>query len=145
TPLIVADTVLGSATVELRVPVATPLPLVGPGCVSVLPLPVAESTTVAPATGFPMASRAVTVIVEVALPACIVEGDAVKLDWVPDTGPGVTVPAAGCAAATPLIVAETVLGSATVELRVPVATPLPLVGPGCVRVLVLPVATRTTV
>jgi hypothetical protein len=43
-----------SATVELSVPVATPLAFVVPtGWVSVLPVPVAERTTVAPATGFP--------------------------------------------------------------------------------------------
>jgi hypothetical protein len=54
TLLIVADTVFDSATVELRVPVATPLAFVPPaGCVRVFPLPVAARTTVAPATGFP--------------------------------------------------------------------------------------------
>jgi hypothetical protein len=65
TPLIVADTVFDSATVELSVPDAAPLALVvAAGCVSVLPCPVALSTTVAPDTGFPSASRAVTVIVD---------------------------------------------------------------------------------
>jgi hypothetical protein len=48
--------------------------------------------------------------------------------------------------ATELIVAETVFVSATVEASVPVATPLALVVPtGCVRVLLDPVAARTTV
>src|SRR6266542_914200 len=110
-PLAVADTVFASATVELKVPVATPLAFVGPlGCVSVLPLPVAASTTVAPLTGFPFASFAVTVIV------------------------------------VPLAVAQTVFASATVELRVPAATPLALVGPlAWVSVLPLPVAASTTV
>src|SRR6266446_643887 len=52
TALIVAETVLVAATVELNVPVATPLAFVVPtGCVSVFPVPVAASTTVAPATG----------------------------------------------------------------------------------------------
>src|SRR5690349_24030265 len=61
-PLITAVTVFVSATVELKVPVATPLTLVtADGCVSVLPLPVAESTTVAPLTGLPETSFAVTV------------------------------------------------------------------------------------
>jgi hypothetical protein len=70
TPLMVADTVFVSGVVELNVPVATPLAFVGPaGCVSVLPDPVALNTTVAPLTGLPLASRAVTVIVEVPLPA----------------------------------------------------------------------------
>src|SRR2546427_696083 len=61
---IVAAIVFHSATVELSVPVATPLALVtAAGWVSVFPLPVAASTTVAPLIGFPDASRAVTVIV----------------------------------------------------------------------------------
>jgi hypothetical protein len=65
TPSIVADTVFDAATVALSVPVATPLAFVRPtGCVSVLPVPVAASSTVAPATGLPEASRAVTVIVD---------------------------------------------------------------------------------
>src|SRR5258708_32461105 len=52
TALIVADTVLLSATVELKVPVATPLAFVVPtGWVTVLPVPVAASTTVAPGIG----------------------------------------------------------------------------------------------
>src|SRR2546422_9773431 len=72
TELMVADTVLVSAVVELSVPVATPLAFVVPtGCVSVFPVPVAASTTVAPWSGLPLASRAVTVIVEVPLPAAI--------------------------------------------------------------------------
>jgi len=49
TALIVADTVFEPAAVELKLPVATPLALVVPtGWVSVLPLPVAAKTTVAP-------------------------------------------------------------------------------------------------
>jgi len=81
TPLIVARTVLDSAVVELSVPVATPLAFVGAaGCVSVLPLPVAERTTVAPPIGLSLASRAVTVIVELPLPAWIDVGDAVTPD-----------------------------------------------------------------
>src|SRR5438552_8209851 len=72
TPLIVADTVFDSATVELSLPVVTPLVLVVvAGCVSVFPVPVAASTTVAPASGLPNASRAVTVMVDVPLPAVI--------------------------------------------------------------------------
>src|SRR3989442_893509 len=64
TALIVADTVFASPTVELSVPVATPLALVAAaGWGRVFPLPVAASTTVAPLIGFPDASRAVTVIV----------------------------------------------------------------------------------
>jgi hypothetical protein len=50
TVLIVADTVLDSATVDESVPVATPLALVVPtGCVRVFPVVgVAASVTVAP-------------------------------------------------------------------------------------------------
>src|SRR5439155_89568 len=126
TPLIVADTVLVSGVVELRVPVATPLAFVGlAGCVSVLPEPVAARTTVAPLTGFPFASRAVTVIVDVPLPAVIDVGAAVTVDCDGDTGPAVTVMLAVCVRVTPPAVAVTVLLPAVVELSVPVATPLP--------------------
>ena len=57
--------------------------------------------------------------------------------WVVSTsfaaGPGLTTTAAICVTATPLIVADTVFDSATVELSVPVATPLAfVVAPGCV-------------
>src|SRR3989454_8062062 len=71
TELMVADTVLVSAVVELSVPVATPLASVVPtGWVKVLPVVgLAARTTVAPWIGFPLASLAVTVIVEVPLPA----------------------------------------------------------------------------
>jgi uncharacterized membrane protein len=146
-PLIVAETVLGSATVDVKVPVATPLALVGPlGWVSVLPLPVAASTTVAPLIGLPLASFAVTVIVDVPDPAGMEVGAAATVDCEAETGPGFTVTDAVCVMAVPFAVAETVFTSATVELSVPVATPLELVGPlGWVRVLPLPVTERTTV
>src|SRR5438309_39116 len=125
TALIVADTVFASATVELSAPVATPLTFVVPtGWVSVFPTPVAARITVA------------AVIGEVAASA----------DCAPETVPTVTTTVAVCVRASPLIVAETVFDSATVELSIPVATPLALVGPaGCVRVLAVPVAASTTV
>ena len=147
TPLIVADTVFEPATVELRLPVATPLPLVGPaGWVSVFPEPLAARTTVAPLTAFPFASLAVTVIVDVPLPAVIEVGEAVTVDCDADTGPAVTVTVAVCVIATPLIVADTVFEPAAVELSVPLATPLAFVGlAGCVSVLPEPVAASTTV
>src|SRR6266700_2239786 len=146
TPLIVADTVFESATVELSVPVATPLAfVVAPGCVTVLPVPLALSTTVAPATGLPSASRAVTVIVDVPLPA-VIGVVAATLDCAPETVLACTTTVAVCVIATPLIVADTVFDSATAELNVPVATPSPLVGPvGWVSVFARPVAARTTV
>ena len=80
--LIVADTVLSPAAVEASVPVATPSALVVPtGCVRVFPVVgVAARTTVAPSIGFPCASLAVTVRVDVALPAAIDVGAAATVD-----------------------------------------------------------------
>src|SRR6266704_492935 len=146
-PLIVAETVFASVTLELRAPVATPVVLVIPlGWVSVLPLPVAARTTVAPLIRFPYASFAVTVIVDVPLPAVSDVGVAATVDCEADTAAAVTVTAAVCVTAVPLIVAETVFASVTLELRAPVATPVVLVIPlGWVSVLPLPVAARTTV
>ncbi len=134
-PSIVADTVLASACVDANVPVATPLAfVVVAGCVSVLPDPVAASTTVAPWIGLPVASRAVTVIVALPLPAAI--GDvALTVDCAADTGPAFTTTVAVGVIATPSIVAETVFAPAAVELRLPVTTPLASVVPsGCVSV-----------
>jgi len=81
-----------------------------------------------------LASFAVTVIVEVPLPAAI--GDvAATVDWVAETAPTLTTTVAVCVMATVLIVADTVFDPAAVELSVPVATPLAFVVPtGCVRV-----------
>src|ERR1041385_468254 len=146
-PFAVADTVFDSATVELKLPVATPLAsAAAAGWVTVLPLPVAASTTVAPVTGFPKSSLAVTVIVDDPLPAAIEVGEAVTLDCEAETGPAFTVTEAVCVMAVPLAVAETVLVPVTVELSVPVATPLELVVLlGCGRVLPLPVAASAPV
>jgi hypothetical protein len=144
--LIVADTVFDSATVELSVPVATPLAfVVAAGCVTVLPRPVALRTTVAPATGLPNPSRAVTVTVDVPLPAVI--GDvAATLDCAPETLLAITTTVAVCVIPTVLMVADTVFDCATIELSVPVATPSALVGPpGWVSVFPAPVADSTTV
>src|SRR5881628_51693 len=147
TELIVAETVFVPAAVALRVPVATPLASVVPtGWVTVLPaVGVAASVTVAPWIGLPLASFAVTVIVELPLPAVI--GDvAMTVDSAAETVPGFTATVAVCVTATPSIVADTVFDSATVELRVPVATPLAFVVVlGCVTVLPRPVALRITV
>ena len=136
TASIVAETVFDPAAVEESVPVATPLAFVVPtGWVSVFPaVGVAASVTVAPAIGLPFASFAVTVIVEVPLPAAI--GDvALTVDWAADTAPLVTVTVAVWVIATVLIVADTVFDPAAVALRVPVATPLASVVPtGWVKV-----------
>src|SRR5207245_879160 len=158
TELIVADTVFVPAAVERRVPAICPLASVVPtGCVSVLPpVGVAASVTVAPWIGLPLASFAVTVMVDVPLPAAIGSvtvtvlwhvalaaaiGDvAVPVDCVAERAPVVTTTVALCVTATASTVAVTVLDSATVALKVPVATPLAfVVALGCVRVLPLPV------
>src|SRR6266550_3284281 len=122
TELIVAETVFVPAVVEVSVPVATPLALVvAAGCVSVLPaVGVAVRTTVAPSIGFPLASFAVTVMVDVPLPAVI--GDvAVTVDRAEDTKPGLTTTVVVCVTATALIVADTIFDPAAVEPRLPVA------------------------
>src|SRR5206468_376248 len=146
TALIVAVIVFDSASVDASVPVATPLAfVVVAGCVSVLPDPVAASTTVAPGIGLPLASRAVTVIVDVPLPAAI--GDvAPTVDWLADTAPAFTptVPLSfPTRRSSDLVI---VFDSASVDASVPVATPLAfVVVAGCVSVLPDPVAASTTV
>src|SRR5439155_1520673 len=146
TALIVAVIVFDSASVDASVPVATPLAfVVVAGCVSVLPDPVAASTTVAPGMGLPFASRAVTVIVDVPLPAVI--GDvAPTVDCAADTGPAFTTTVAVWVTPIPSIVAEIVFDSASVDASVPAVPPLALVvAPASVRVLPPPVAASTTV
>src|SRR5438445_280441 len=108
TVLIVADTVFVPGAVELRVPVTCPFASVVPiGAVSVFPVvAVAAAVPVAPWTGFPFASRAVTVMVEVPVPAAI--GDvALTVDCAADTVPAVTTTVAVWVIGTELIVAET--------------------------------------
>src|SRR5439155_457969 len=133
----VAETVFEPAAVELRVPVATPLAfVVALGCVRVFPsVGVAARTTVAPSTGLPFASFAVTVIVDVPLPAAI--GDvAVTVDRLAETVPAFTTTVAVWGLATALIVADTDFDPAAVDDSVPVATPLAFVVPtGSVNVL----------
>src|SRR5215510_1061017 len=93
TPATVADTTFGPIAVALIEPVATPFASVGPpGCVRVKPVPVAASTTVAPGTGSPNASNAVTVMVAALDPllAVIVVGAATTVEAA-DTLPGSTV------------------------------------------------------
>src|SRR5919106_5733996 len=145
-PLIVAETTLAPAAVELSVPVTAPVAPVGPvGWVRVLPVPVAARTTVASLTGLPNSSRAVTVMVLEPVLAAIVPGAALTVLRVALTDSALTVTVAVCVIAVPLVVAEMTLAPATVELSVPVAVPFASVRPaGCVRVLPLPVAARTT-
>src|SRR2546428_12916250 len=92
TPPTVAATSLGSALVELSVPVVTPFASVAAAGVRALPVVGdAVSTTVLPLIGLPYWSRAVTVMV-LALPpgleAMIVPGAATTLVSVALTGPG---------------------------------------------------------
>src|SRR5713101_3851754 len=111
TPAIDAVTVFTSATVELKLPVVTPLASVGAaGCVSAFTPPVADSTTVAPLTGLPLASRAVTVSVARLAPddAGIEVGAAATVDCVADTAPAVMVKAALVPAVSPVAVAVSV-------------------------------------
>src|SRR5690348_6411884 len=149
TALIVADTVFDSATVDDRVPVATPLALVTPaGCVRVFPVPVAARTTVAPAIGFPLASFAVTVMVLWLAPLDAVIGDVTaRVERAPETVPAWTTTVAVWMTDTvPFTVADTVFDSAAVDVNDPVATPLASVTPtGCVIVLLVPVTASTTV
>src|SRR6267143_3077516 len=94
-PFSVAVTVFVSALVELSAPVTWPVAsVVAAGCESVLPVPLASHDNVAPGTGFPNASSAVTVSVEKLVPAlagtvagCTVTRDCVLLG-------GATVPVA---------------------------------------------------
>src|SRR5436309_8567838 len=148
TALIVAETVLEPAAVDDRVPVATPLASVVPtGWVRVFPpVGVAASVTVAPWIGLPLASFAVTVMVDVPLRAVIGEV-AATVDCVADTVPAFTTTVAVCVIATALIVADTVFDPAAVDERLPVATPVTSVVPtGCVRVFsVVGVAASITV
>src|SRR5437870_5957623 len=93
TALMVADTAFDPAAVELKVPVTTPLASVVPsGCVSVFPaVGVAASVTVAPSIGFPLASRAVTVMVDWLDPLDALIGEvAVTVDCAADTAPAFT-------------------------------------------------------
>src|ERR1039458_9412031 len=142
----VTDTVLASAWVEARVPVACPLASVAvAGWTSVLPLPVAAKTTLAavsPGITLLCASLAVTVMVDVAVPfAATLPGLAEIVELAALTAPGVKVTAAVAVMAVPLIVTDTVLLSALVEASVAVVRPLASVAAlGCTRVLPVPVA-----
>ena len=130
TELIVAEMVFDPDAVEDSVPVATPFTSAVPtGCVNVLPaVGVAASVIVAPWIGLPFASFAVTVIVDVPLPAVI--GDvAATVDCVAETSPELTTTVAVAVIATLLIVADTVFDPAAVEESVPVATPFTSVVP----------------
>src|SRR3989442_6961264 len=112
-PLIVAEIVFPSATLEVRMLLNAPLlPVVPELGVSVLPDPVAESATLAPLIVLPFASLAVTVIVEDPLPAVNAVGAALTVDCEAESGPEETVTVAVWVIATSLAVAVTVFDPA---------------------------------
>src|SRR5438094_4878674 len=90
TPPAVAEIVFPPVLVELNVAVNTPLPLVVPVAgLSVFPVPpVAVKLTLAPLIRLPLASRAVTVTVELPLPAVIDVGAADTVDCEAETTAG---------------------------------------------------------
>ena len=151
----VAVSVFVSAVVDAIVPVATPrASVVAAGCVSVFDAPVDASCTVWPATGFPFASRTVTVMVEVAVPSATTSlvGFAVAVVRVASIVVASPMNATvGCWATTTWLgpgftVAVTVFDSAIVEASVPVATPkASVVAAGCVSVFEVPVEASWTV
>lgn len=154
TLLIVAEMVLASAVEEENVDVDTPLAFVVVGGEKLLLDPVEASATVAPAIGFPNWSFAVTVTRE-AVPAPVLQpllhavmapGDAATVEVDPEGVPTeLTVTAVVWVIATPLIVAEIVLASAVVDVKVDVETPLAFVVVGAVKLLFDPVEESTTV
>src|SRR5512143_2908869 len=146
-PPAAAVTVWVPAPVELDEPVTSPFASVAAGWVIVLPLPLTARVTATPLIGLPLPSRTVTATVALP-PAANSIGDASTEDNGAETddAAGSTVTAACWVIATPLMVADTSLTSATVELRLPVVSPVPpVVLEGWVRVLPLPVEARTTV
>lgn len=147
-PPMVADTVLLPLSVELSVPVATPLASVTADGIALFPAPVAANATVAPAMGLLLASRAVTVMVLALEPvlAVIVLGETPSVLCAAETAPGTTVIAVVPVRATPPATAEIVLVSAVLEETEPVAIPLAsVIAGGCPNELFVPVALSTTV
>src|SRR5947199_129099 len=146
TVLIVAEIVFPPVVVELNVAVRTPVvaSVVPVGGVSVFPVPpVAAERTVAPPTGLPFASRAVTV--RWGYPRAGMDAvSAVTVASVSSTAPPLTALLPSCVIATVLIVAEIVFPPVVVELNVAVRTPVGSVVPvaGVMVFPVPPVAVR---
>ena len=117
TVLIVAETVFACAMVELRVHVATPIPLavcVSPAGTSVLFEPDTEIVTLALGIGFPNPSLAVTEMSEAVFApvvqdvwhAVMLEGPTVTVDCEAETTAGLTTIVAVCVMPTLLAMAE---------------------------------------
>jgi hypothetical protein len=144
--LTVAVMVLSSAVMLAMVPFATPKASVRPGWTRMLLLPVAARSTTWPATGLPLMSRTVTVIVEIATPLAMtpVAGDAVAVVRTALMLFGsATKSTVGCCATTTwpapgLTIAVIVFCSAVRLAMVPVATPNASVRAGWTRMLLLP-------
>ena len=138
---------MSSATFDEIVPVAVPdASVTTAGCVIVLPVPVANSTTAAPETGLLYWSRAVTVTVVTSVPLAItVAGTTPIVETARSTSPAVNVTSTVGVSASAPIVALIVFVSATVDTIVPLASPLIFVfTAGCVIVCPRPVASSTT-
>ena len=133
-----APSTLSSATVEARLPTAVPAASVGPvGWVRKFPLPLVVSFTGWPGTGLPCTSRTTTVIVLTAEPSlsrppvgCATTEESV-LERLSASASRVTTRAgASTTAVGPgFTVTVIVRAPATVELRVPPATPSASVAP----------------
>jgi hypothetical protein len=133
----VAVIVLAPAVLDRTVPVVCPLASVAAaGCVTVPS--VAARLTVFPLTGLLLASRNVTVIVDVARPSAVTDaGLAVTVDVVADTAPAVNVTLVVWMSVTVSVtsVAVIVLVPAVSERIVPVVWPAASVtDTGCVTV-----------
>jgi hypothetical protein len=137
------ESVLISALVELKVQVASPEALVTEHAEAVLLVPEAVKVGVWPGTGLLLASRKVTVTVEVALPLAITGLVPVMFEFTATGVPGlkVTVPSVF---ATGVTIAR-VFTPEAVELKVHVATPLALVTEHADRALPAPVAEKVGV
>jgi hypothetical protein len=113
--LTVAVTTLLPATLDVSAVVSTPAESITPEAgVSVAP-PVTNTPTVAPRITLSFASRAVTTIVLLPLPATMLLGAAATSERAADIAPGVTFTITVLLRATALIVAESVFSPATLE------------------------------
>jgi len=119
-----------SATVVLIVPVATPDAFVtDAGWTSVFPVPVEAKVTLVPVTALLLASRSVTVTVEVVVPSAVIplEGEPEIVEFATVGAPATKV----TVVSTPLkpagVAILTVFASAIVDFKVAVATPEALV------------------
>src|SRR5256885_318082 len=114
---------------ELKVALITPLGLVGPLEGEKVPPPVALSTTMPLLIGFPLASRAVTVMVEVPTTGAMEVGSAARVETPGDTAPAVTLMVVEMTSVRLAALKRRVRPPATpvIDRLANVATPLPFV------------------